>query len=334
MGMNKFLNKPDDIVNELLQGFVLANKDKIQLSGDNLVVRTAPKPDDKVALVTLGGSGHEPALSGFVGPGMLDISVPGDIFAAPGPPRVLEALKASKRDAGTLFIVLNHEGDVMTAKMVMGMVDREGIKVKQILTHEDISAGTRDDPKDRRGLAGCLLVIKVAGAAAEKGYSLEECYAVAERMERNMATLAVAVSSATHPATGDIISEVPDQRMVIGMGQHGEGGKMGPQDLKSAHETAEQMLSMLLEDLNVSSGEELLVMINGVGSTTLMELSIVLQDVKKILDAKGINLVRSLAGEYLTVQEMGGFQMIAARMDKELLELWDAPCNTPALVVQ
>lgn len=334
MANRKFINAPENLVDELLEGFVLANPDKIKLAGNNLVVRANPKADDKVAVVTLGGSGHEPALSGFVGDGMLDVSVPGDIFAAPGPPRVLEALKLMKRDAGTLFVVLNHEGDVMSAKVVMGMVEKEGIKVKQILTHEDISAGTRDDPKDRRGLAGCLQVIKVAGAAAEKGYSLEECYAVAERMERNMATLAVAVSSASHPATGDIISNVPDGEMVIGMGQHGESGKLGPQALKTADETADIMLPMLLEDIGVQQGDDVLIMLNGVGSTTLMELYMVLRRAKQILEGKGINMVRAIVGEFLTVQEMGGFQMLAAKMDPELLELWDAPCDTPALVVK
>jgi len=334
MAMNKFINQPDDLPAELIEGFALAHRDKVQLAGDRLVVRARPKPAEKVALVTLGGSGHEPALSGFVGTGMLDVSVPGHIFAAPGPPRVLEALKLTSREAGTLFIVLNHEGDVRSAGIVMEMAEKEGIHVKQILTHEDISGGTRDDPKDRRGLVGCLLVMKVAGAAAEAGRSLDECLALAERMERNMATLAVAVSSATHPCTGEPISSVPDRTMVIGMGQHGEGGRFGPQDLKSANETAEAMLSMLLEDLNIRRGEEVGVLINGVGSTTLMELYLILRGVQQSLDGKGIRMARCLVGEFLTVQEMGGFQMCLARLDPELKELWDAPCNTPALVVQ
>ena len=182
MAMQKFINSPDRLVDELLEGFVLANTGKVALSGSNLVVRANAKPQDKVALVTLGGSGHEPALSGYVGDGMLDISVPGEIFAAPGPPRVIEALRSVARDAGILFVVLNHEGDVMSADVVMEMAAQEGLTVKQILTHEDISSGTRDDPSDRRGLVGCLPVIKVAGAAAERGASLDECLAVAERM--------------------------------------------------------------------------------------------------------------------------------------------------------
>jgi len=333
MPMKKFVNEPDNLVDELLEGLALANPTKVKLSGSNLVVRANPKAEDKVALVTLGGSGHEPALSGFVGDGMLDISVPGEVFAAPGPPRVMEALKAANRDAGILFVVLNHEGDVMSANICMQMAEKEGLNVEQILTHEDISAGSREDPSDRRGLAGCLPVIKVAGAAAEQGKSLDECLAIAERMERNMATLAVAVSGATHPATGEVIAEVDDDVMVVGMGQHGEAGG-GTQAMKSADETAEIMLDALLDDLNVTAGEPVMVMLNGVGATTLMELYVVLRRVKQVLDGKNITLARSLVGEYLTVQEMGGFQMFVARMDDELLELWDAPCDTPALVVK
>lgn len=236
----------------------------------------------------------------------------------------------ANRDAGVLFVVLNHAGDVMSADIAMEMATKEGLNVKTILTHEDISAGTRDNPEDRRGLAGCLPLIKVAGAAAEQGRTLDECLAIAGRMERNMATLAVAVTGATHPATGEFIAEVPDDVMVVGMGQHGEAGG-GTQKMKSADETAAVMLEALLDDLKIEEGDKVLVMINGTGATTLMEQYIILRAVKRLLDAKNITLARSVAGEFLTVQEMGGFQMFLARMDDELIELWDAPCSTPAL---
>ena len=330
MAMKKFINDPDSIVGEMLEGFEMANADRLKLVGSNLVVRANPKPADKVALVTLGGSGHEPALSGFVGEGMLDISVPGEVFAAPGPPRVVEALRLANRDAGVLFVVLNHEGDVMSANVAMGMARKEGLNVKMVLTHEDISAGSREDPSERRGLAGCLLVIKAAGAAAEQGRSLDECLAVAQKMERNMATLAVAAGPATHPSTGEVIASVDDGMMVVGMGQHGEAGG-GTQNLKTAAVTAGIMLDALLDDLKVREGEEVFVMLNGVGSTTLMELYLVLGGVKHALDGKNIKLARNCVGEFLTVQEMAGFQMTVARMDAELLGLWDAPCSSPAL---
>lgn len=328
MAMKKLVNDPENLVQELLEGFALANAGKVALSGNNLVVRRTPKPLDKVAVVTLGGSGHEPALSGYVGDGMLDISVPGEIFAAPGPPRVVEALRAAKRDAGILLVVLNHAGDVMSAKLALDMAKREGITVRQVLTHEDISNGPRENPDERRGLAGCLPVIKIAGAAAEQGRSLEECAVLAERMEANMATLAVALSGATHPSTGDVIAEIPDGMMVVGMGQHGEAGG-GTQPLKTADATAEIMLEALLADIQAQSGDELFVMLNGTGATTLMELYLVLRRVNQVLEAKGMTLARSLVGEFLTVQEMGGFQMCVGRLDDELKALWDAPCNSP-----
>jgi len=330
MAKKKWINDPDNLVGELLEGMALANAKTIALEGNNLVVRATPKAQDKVAIVTHGGSGHEPALSGYVGDGMLDISVPGEIFAAPGPPRVLEALRLVNRDAGILFVVLNHAGDVLAANMVMQMVEKEGLKVKQVLTHEDISD---TDPAERRGLSGCLIAIKCAGAAAEQGKSLDEVLAIAQRVQDNMATLAVATSAATHPSTGDVIAEVPEGEMCVGMGQHGEAGG-GMQDMKSADDTADIMLPLLLEDRGIQAGDKVLVMINGVGSTTLMEQYCVLRRCKQILDEKGIEMARALCGEFLTVQEMGGFQMVICKMDDELLELWDAPCDTPALSVK
>ena len=330
MAMKKFLNSPENLVNELLAGMALAHGDKVRVVGENLVVRAVPKPEGNVALVTLGGSGHEPALSGFVGAGMLDISVPGEIFSAPGPPRVIEALRMANRAAGVLFIVLNHEGDVLSANMVMEMAEEEGLNVKMVLTHEDISGGSREDPSDRRGMGGCMAVIKAAGAAAEMGKSLDECVAIAERMEKNLGTLAVAVAGATHPATGEVIASVDEGEMVVGMGQHGEAGG-GTQKLKSADETAAIMADALIDDLKLKSGEKALVLINGVGATTLMEQYVLLQSVKNHLASKGIEAVRFAAGEFLTVQEMGGFQMILGRLDDELLALWDAPCHCPAL---
>ena len=333
MVSNKFINDPDNLTGELLEGFAVAHEDKIRLTDEGLVVRAWPKPAEKVAIVTLGGSGHEPALSGFVGEGMLDISAPGEIFAAPGPPKVIEMLRQANRDAGVLFVVLNHEGDVMSSNIAMEMAQAEGLNVKSILTHEDISAGSREDPSDRRGLVGCTLVYKVAGAAAEQGKSLEECHAIAERMEKNTATLAVATSCATHPQTGEPISDVPDGEMVVGMGQHGEAGG-GQQTLGTADVTAELMLNALLSDLKITEGEKVLVMLNGVGSTTLMELYLVQRGVAKLLEEKKIELVRNTVGRYLSVQEMGGFQMCVARMDDELVALWDAPCDTPAMTVK
>ncbi len=333
MAMKKFINDPDHIVRELLEGYTLAYADKVRLTESGLVVRAQPKDEGKVGMVTLGGSGHEPALSGFVGYGMLDVSVPGDIFAAPGAPACLEALRLAERGAGVLFVVLNHSGDVMAANLTMQMAEKEGLNVRQILTHEDIAGGPRSQPENRRGLVGCIPLMKIAGAACEAGRSLDEVLAIAEAYERNMATLAVAVSSATHPVTGQAMFELADDEMEIGMGQHGEAGT-GRMKLKSADETAEIMLDALLADLQVQKGEQILVLLNGSGATTLMELFIVYRRVHRICEERGIRIARARIGEFLTVQEMAGFQMHIARVTDEMVELFDAPCDTPYLTVR
>lgn len=333
MKMKKFINNPETLVSELLQGYTLAYPDKVKLAGKNIVVRAVPKAMGKVGVVTLGGSGHEPGLSGFVGMGLLDASIPGEIFAAPGPPRCLEAIRLADRGAGVLLVVLNHQGDVLTANLTLELAAQQGLNVKQVLLHEDIASGSREKPEDRRGLVGFLPVYKVAGAAAEEGQSLEEVLAIAERLERNMRTLSVAARSATHPSTGLELSPLGDDEMEIGAGQHGESGP-GRMKLKSADETAGIMLERLLEDLEARSGDELLVIVNGMGATTLMELFIVFRRVSQLLAAKSIKLARSLVGEFITAQEQAGFQLFVARLDRELLRLWDAPCDAPYLVVR
>jgi phosphoenolpyruvate---glycerone phosphotransferase subunit DhaK len=331
--MKKFINNPDDLVSESLEGYAAAYPSKIRLVGDRLVARTTEKADGRVAIITLGGSGHEPGLSGFVGEGLLDVSVPGEIFAAPGPNRCLEAIQIADRGAGVLFVVLNHEGDVMSAKLATQMADQAGLDVKTLITAEDISSAPRSTPEDRRGLVGFLPVYKVAGAAAEEGRGLDEVYAVASRMERSMATLSVAVTSATHPSTGAPFFEIADDEMEIGMGQHGEVGT-GRMKLRTADETAELMADQLIADIEAKSGDDLLVIVNGSGATTLMELFIVFRRVDQVLRDRGMRAARALVGEYLTVQEQGGFQLLLARMDEELLRLWDAPCDAPYLVVR
>jgi len=334
MAMKKFMNDPENLVSELLEGYALLHGNKIKVLENNLVVRARPKDEGKVGIVTLGGSGHEPALSGFVGEGMIDISVAGEIFAAPGAPACLEALKRADRGAGVLFVVLNHPGDVLSANLTMQMVEKEGLKnVKQLLTHEDIAGGPRSDPEQRRGLVGCIPVYKLVGAAAEAGKSLDEVLAIGEAYEQNMATLAVAVTSATHPATGEAMFELSDDEMEIGMGQHGEAGT-GRTKLKSADETAETMLNMLLADLGVGSGDQLLVMINGSGAATLMELFIIFRRVHQVLAEKGIKVACSRVAEDLTVQEMAGFQMHIGRVTDEMVDLWNAPCDTPFMTVR
>jgi len=332
MAMKKLLNNPANITAELLEGYTLAYADKVRLESGKLIVRAQPKPDNKVALVTLGGAGHEPALSGFVGQGMLDISVVGDIFAAPAAPKVFEALKKANRSAGTLFVILNHAGDVMSANIALEMAKKQGLNVRTLLTHEDIAPGADAPATDRRGLVGCVPLYKIAGAAAEAGLSLDQVCAIAERFNSQMATLAVAVKTATHPSSGQSIFELADDQMEIGMGQHGEPGT-GPCRMLTADETAEVMLNRLLSAIKAQAGDRVLVILNGSGATTLMELFIVYRAVHRLLKERGIEPVSPRIGEYLTVQEMAGFQMFAAKLDDELIRLWQAPCDTPYLTV-
>ncbi|MCK4565082.1 MAG: dihydroxyacetone kinase subunit DhaK [Verrucomicrobia bacterium] len=326
--MKKFINNPENLTAELLEGYCLAYKDKVKLVNDKIVVRANAKPEGQVAIISMGGTGHEPAVSGFVGEGMLDASVAGDIFAAPGAPKVFEALQMFQRDAGILLVVLNHAGDVMSANMAMQLAERAGIKVKMLLTHEDISAGIDTPAEDRRGLGGCVPLYKVAGAAAEQGKSLDEVYEVAERFHNQMATLAVAMTNCTHPQTGGAISDLPDDEMEIGMGQHGEVGG-GRSKVLTADETAERMIAPLMEATGVQSGDKVFLIINGVGATTLMEMNLVYRRAYQVLEENGIELVPGMIGELLTVQEMGGFQMILCKLDDDHAENLQAPAKAP-----
>ena len=324
----KFINDPANLTSELLEGYVLAYANKVKLGAENIIVRATPKSEDKVAIVTLGGSGHEPALSGFVGKGMLDASVVGDIFAAPGAQRVFQALQMFQRKAGILLIVLNHSGDVMSANMACQMAERAGIKVKQLLTHDDISAGIDASVDDRRGLAGCIPLYKVLGAASEEGKSLDELLEIGGRFNENIATLAVASRSCTHPQNNAVIAELPEGIMEIGMGQHGEGGG-GRQPMASADETARIMVNLLLKQLKPSANAKMMLIINGVGATTQMELNIVFRKAYLMLEAKGYKVVASRIQELLTVQEQSGFQMIIGLMDDDHIAWYHQPSDAP-----
>ena len=328
MKMKKFINAPENLTTELLEGFVAANLDLVSLVPDRMVVNNKLKDAKRVTIVTQGGAGHEPAISGFVGEGMVDVSVVGDIFAAPGPQACVDAIKLADKGKGVLYIVLNHAGDMLTGNLTMKEVQKQGLRVLKVVTQEDVSNATRENADDRRGLVGCIPTYKIAGAAAAEGRSLEEVAAIAQRFADNMATLAVAARGATHPSTGSMLADLGEDEMEIGMGQHGEGGG-GRQPMKSADETAEIMVNALLADLSIKNGEKIMLILNGTGATTLMELFILYRRCEQLLKAKNIEIVANYVGELLTVQEQAGFQMFMARMDDELVRLWKAPCNTP-----
>ena len=326
MKMKKFINDPADLTKELLEGFAAANRDLVTLAPQNTVINNKLESADRVTIVTQGGSGHEPAISGFVGEGMVDISVVGDVFAAPGPKACVDAIKMADKGKGVLYIVLNHAGDMLTGNLTMKQCKKEGLNVIKVVTQEDVANAPRENSDDRRGLVGCIPTYKIAGAAAAEGKSLEEVAAVTQRFADNMATLAVAVRGATHPSTGSMLADLGEDEMEIGMGQHGEGGG-GRQAMKSADETAVIMVDALLKDLSIQEGEKVMLILNGTGATTLMELFILYRKCESYLKEKNIEIVANYVGELLTVQEQAGFQMFMARMDDELLHYWNAPCN-------
>ncbi|MGI6109562.1 MAG: dihydroxyacetone kinase subunit DhaK [Eubacteriaceae bacterium] len=328
MKMKKFINNPENLTHEALEGLVAAHADLVELGDENMIINKNLAGADRVTIVTQGGSGHEPAISGFVGDGMIDISVVGDIFAAPGPKACVDAIKLADKGIGVLYIVLNHAGDMLTGNLTMKQCKKDGIHVNKVVTQDDIANAPRENSDDRRGLVGCIPTYKIAGAAAAEGKSLEEVTAIAQRFADNMATLAVAVRGATHPMTGQLLADLGDDEMEIGMGQHGEEGG-GRQPMKSADETAEIMVKALVKDLDIKPGEQVMLIINGSGSTTLMEQLLIFRAAKKILEDMGIKVAADYVGELLTVQEQAGFQMFLARMDDELLRLWNAPAQTP-----
>ena len=302
MQMKKFINDPENLTAELLEGLALANPDILELGEDNMVINKKLAEADRVTIVTQGGSGHEPAIEGFVGEGMVDIDVVGDIFAAPGPQACVDAIKLADKGKGVLYIVLNHAGDMLTGNMTMKQCKKQGLNVVKVVTQEDVSNAPRENADDRRGLVGCIPTYKIAGAAAAEGRSLEEVAAVAQRFAE----------------------------METGMGQHGEEGG-GRQPMKSADETAAIMVNALAKDIGIQPGEKVMLIVNGSGATTLMEQLIVYRAAVKELAKQDIEVVANFVGEMLTVQEQAGFQMFMARMDDELLRLWNAPCNTPYL---
>jgi len=328
--MKKFINGKENITKETLEGFVESAKDLVELLPNNLVVNKNLAVADRVTIVSQGGSGHEPALYGFVGDGMQDICVVGDVFAAPGPQACVEAIKKAENGKGVLYIVFNHAGDMLTGNMTMKTAKKENLNVQKVVIQDDISNASRENGYDRRGLVGGVLSWKIAGGVASTGADLDTVARVTQKFADNVATLAVATSGATHPSTGQPLAELAEDEMEIGMGQHGEGGG-NRSKMKTAHETAEIMVNRLIDDLSLKAGEQVLLVLNGSGSTTLMELFIVYRSCVQILAEKNITVAANWIDEILTVQEQGGFQMSITRMDDELLHYWNLPCNTPYL---
>lgn len=327
--MKKFINDPSQAEDQMIQGMVKAHPRHLRkLDCGNVVVR-AEKKEGRVALVSGGGSGHEPAHGGYVGPGMLDAAVAGAVFTSPTPDQIYEAIKAVATDAGVLLVVKNYTGDVMNFEMAAEMAgDMDGIKVAQVVTNDDVAVKDSLYTIGRRGVAGTVFVHKIAGALAEEGASLEQVEAMAKRVIDNVRTMGAAIAPCTVPAAGTPGFTLSEEEMEVGIGIHGEPGTHR-EPIRKADEVADLLLEQILADIDYS-GSEVAVLVNGAGGTPLMELYIVNNRVADVLAEKGIKVYRTFVGEYMTSLEMQGFSISLLRLDGEMKRLLDAPADTPA----
>jgi len=330
--MKKIINDPNLVVDEMIQGLVKAHPEYLRkLDGYNVVVRKE-SPSKKVALVSGGGSGHEPAHAGFVGKGMLDGAVLGAVFTSPTPDQVYEAIKAVDGGEGVLLVIKNYTGDVMNFEMAKEMAEMEGIKVESVVVNDDVAVENSLYTAGRRGIAGTVFVHKIAGAMAEKGASLEEVKRVAQKTIDNVRSMGMALTPCTVPAAGKPNFTLDENEMEIGMGIHGEPGTHR-ETIKPANEIVEHMLNKILNDMPLNNGDEVAVMINGLSGTPLMELYIVNNKVNEMLKSLGVNVYKTFVGEFMTSLEMAGFSITVLKLDNELKELLDEKADTAAFKV-
>jgi len=326
--VKKFINDAALVEEQMILGMVKAYPGHLRkLDCGNVVVRTEKK-DGKVALISGGGSGHEPAHGGFVGTGMLDAAVAGAVFTSPTPDQIYEGIKAIATDAGVLMVVKNYTGDVMNFEMAAEMAQMEGLTVDFVVTNDDVAVKDSLYTVGRRGVAGTVLVHKIAGALAEQGASLAEVKAVAEKVIAQVRTMGAAIEPCTVPAAGNPGFELAKDEMEVGIGIHGEPGTHR-EPLKTADEITDMLLEQILADIDYS-GSEVAVMVNGAGATPLMELFIINNRIADVLKEKGITVYKTFVGEYMTSIEMQGFSISLLRLDDELKGLLDAPADTPA----
>lgn len=330
--MKKIINRPETVVTEMCKGLVLTNPD-LEFVKKYKVIRKKNLDKNKVSLISGGGSGHEPAHAGFVGKGMLDAAVCGDVFASPSQIQVYQAIKETAGDKGTLLIIKNYSGDMMNFKNAAHLAEEDGIQVDYVKVDDDIAVKDSLYTVGRRGVAGTVLVHKIAGAAADKGGSLKEVKAAAENAISNVRSIGFALSSCTVPAKGTPTFELKENEMEYGVGIHGEPG-IQRENIPSADELAKRMTDALAEELNVTQGEEVTVLVNGFGSTPLQELYLFNYAVAKVLHEKNIRIYRSFAGNYMTSIDMLGASLTFMKMNAELKELLDQESEAPAFSVK
>lgn len=328
--MKKLINNPDLVVDEMLEGIEAAYPQYLKkLPGFNVLVRKDAPIVGKVALVSGGGSGHEPAHGGYVGKGMLDAAVAGAVFTSPTPDQIYEAIKAVASDAGVLLVIKNYTGDVMNFEMAGEMAEADGIKIASVIVNDDVAVKNSTWTVGRRGIAGTVFVHKIAGAKAEAGGTLDEVKAVAEKVIANVRSMGMALTPCIVPAAGKPTFTLGEYEMEIGMGIHGEPGTHR-EELKPADAVTEHLLTRILIDMPLDKGEEVAVMINGLGATPMMELDIVNRKVNSMLAEKGIKVYKTFVGEFMTSLEMAGCSVTVLRLDDELKCLLDDQADTPA----
>ncbi|MFT9497409.1 dihydroxyacetone kinase subunit DhaK [Anaerosolibacter sp.] len=327
--MKKIINHPEAVVEEMLEGVVKAHPQYVRkLEGFNVLIRANGPVKGKVALVSGGGSGHEPSHGGFVGRGMLDGAVAGAVFTSPTPDQVFEAVKAVDGGAGVLLVIKNYTGDIMNFEMAAEMADMESIKVASVVVNDDVAVENSTWTTGRRGIAGTVFIHKIAGAAAEKGMDLDEVKRVAEKTIANVRSMGMSLTPCTVPAAGKPSFELAENEMEVGLGIHGEPGTHRD-EIKTADEITTHLVEKILEDIDYAQSE-VAVLINGLGGTPLMELYIMNRKVSSILEEKGIKVYKTLVGNFMTSLEMAGASVSILKLDEELKELLDATADTPA----
>ncbi|GEA88389.1 dihydroxyacetone kinase subunit DhaK [Cellulomonas cellasea] len=329
--MKKLINDPQNVVTESVQGFGLAHADLVAVHTDPLfVARVGGAVQGKVGLVSGGGSGHEPLHAGFVGHGMLDAAVPGAMFTSPTPDQIAPAFTAADGGAGVLAIVKNYTGDVLNFETAVELAEAEDVEVRTVLVNDDVAVEDSLYTAGRRGVAGTVAVEKIAGAAAERGDDLAAVTAVAERVVANVRTMGVALTACTVPHAGRPSFDLPEDEVEIGIGIHGEPGRHRI-PLASADEITGMLVTAVADDLALTEGERVLLLVNGMGGTPASELYVVYGQARRLLEARGVEVTRSLVGSYVTSLEMQGASVTVLRLDDELTALWDAPVHTAAL---
>ncbi|MGH9247631.1 MAG: dihydroxyacetone kinase subunit DhaK [Acidimicrobiales bacterium] len=329
--MKKLINAPDDVVREALDGIAAAHGDLVRVHADpNYIVRADAPVEGKVGLVSGGGSGHEPMHGGFVGVGMLDAACPGEVFTSPTPDQMLEATKAVNAGAGVVHIVKNYTGDVLNFEMAADLARAEGIEVEAVVIDDDVAVQDSLYTAGRRGVGTTVLAEKICGAAAEAGQSLADVAGLCRKVNQLGRSMGMALTSCTVPAAGKPTFELGADEMEIGIGIHGEPGRER-RNVASAAEIVELLTVPILDDLPFEQGDRVLAFVNSMGGTPLIELYVIFDELRKLLDGRGITIARNLIGPYITSLEMQGCSITLLRLDEELTQHWDAPVKTPGL---